>query len=137
MKHTSILPLLVLMLVPLAPLHAYYTHDTRVIEQSPDVRPKSIDLILKDHRFIPSAFTLMPGEKIILRIINHDDSAEQFESRYLNRQKVIPGKSAVDISIGPLKPGVYDFTGNFHADTAQGRITVPQLGWGESYKHQK
>jgi hypothetical protein len=93
-----------------------------------DEKPKVFELIIKDHRFEPSQFTLEPGQRYILRIINKDSSAEEFESRYLKREKIIPGNSTMDIAIGPLKPGVYDFMGEFHQDTAQGRITVPQIG---------
>jgi hypothetical protein len=103
--------------------------------ESPDKRPRTIKIIIKDHRFEPSQLTLFPQEKVILRIINKDASAEEFESKYLKREKLIPGNSYVDIAIGPLKPGVYDFMGEFHSDTAQGRITVPQLGW--NYNNQQ
>jgi hypothetical protein len=106
----------------------------KVIE-SPDARPRTLEIVIKDHRFTPSAITLMPQERVILRVINKDDSAEQFESHYLKREKIVPGNSSADIAIGPLKPGVYDFKGVFHSDTAQGRITVPQLGW--NYNNQQ
>jgi hypothetical protein len=93
-----------------------------------DEKPTVVELIIKDHRFEPPQFMLEPHKRFILRVINKDDSAEEFESRYLKREKIIPGNSTVDIAIGPLKPGVYDFMGEFHQDTAQGRITVPQVG---------
>ena len=35
----------------------------------------------------------------------------------------MPGKSA-EIFIGPLKPGVYDFYGEFHPQTARGQIVA-------------
>ncbi|MBI3420121.1 MAG: cupredoxin domain-containing protein [Proteobacteria bacterium] len=101
----------------------------KVIVQSPDTRPRSIIVIIKDHRFEPEQITLIPGEKVILHIVNKDDSVEEFESRYLKREKIIPAGGVVDIAVGPLKPGVYDFIGEYHADTCQGRVVVPQPGW--------
>jgi hypothetical protein len=99
----------------------FETHLPLTADDHPIVVPMSI----KDHRFDPSHMTLMPGLRYILRINNKDDSAEEFESHYLKREKIIPGKSTVDVAIGPLKPGVYDFIGEYHQDTANGRITVP------------
>jgi hypothetical protein len=98
------------------------------LDLKPDVKPEIFELIIKDHRFEPSQFMLQPSKRYILRVINKDASAEEFESRYLKRKRVIPGNSSTDIAIGPLKPGVYDFIGQYHQDTAQGRITVPQFG---------
>ncbi len=107
----------------------------RTVIQSPDTRPRQMELIIKDHRFEPAEFRLLPQERIILRVINKDESAEEFKSLYLRRRKIIPGKSQVDIPIGPLKPGVYEFWGMYHTETAYGRITVPQLGW--NYNNQQ
>ena len=57
-------------------------------------------------------------------MINEDATPEEFESHDLNREKVIAGKSKGIVVIGPLKPGTYSFVGEFHEDTAKGRIVV-------------
>jgi len=79
-------------------------------------------LIIKDHKFTPTQLTVPAGKKIRLIVDNQDASAEEFESYSLNREKVIPGKTKAKIFIGPLKPGTYDFFGEFHMKTALGKI---------------
>lgn len=77
-------------------------------------------LTIKDHRFEPAELRVPAGKKIKLIIDNQDQSAEEFESHELNREKVIPPKSTVPVYIGPLLPGRYPFIGEFHSDTAKG-----------------
>lgn len=79
-------------------------------------------LTIKDHRFQPTELTVPSGTKIKLQIENQDATPEEFDSYALNREKVITGHSTATIYIGPLPPGRYPFTGEFHADTAQGVI---------------
>jgi hypothetical protein len=54
--------------------------------------------------------------------VNSDDTPEEFESNSLKVEKVIPGGSKATVRIGPLKPGRYDFFGEFHEDTAKGVV---------------
>lgn len=77
-------------------------------------------LTLKDHRFQPAELTVPAGKKFQLVVDNQDGTAEEFESRKLRVEKVIPGKSRATLSIGPLKPGAYPFVGEFHESTAKG-----------------
>lgn len=79
-------------------------------------------LIIKDHKFTPAKLIIPAQQKIKLRVDNQDATAEEFESYSLNREKVIPGKTTGQIFIGPLKPGTYDFFGDFHPDIAKGQI---------------
>lgn len=81
-------------------------------------------LIIKDHRFQPAELTIPSGKKIKLLIENRDASPEEFDSHALNREKVIAGHGTASIYIGPLTPGRYTFTGEFHAATAQGTIVA-------------
>lgn len=81
-------------------------------------------LIIKDHRFQPTELTIPSGKKIKLLIENRDASPEEFDSHALNREKVIAGHGTATIYIGPLSPGRYTFTGEFHAATAQGTIVA-------------
>jgi hypothetical protein len=79
-------------------------------------------LVIKEHRFLPPEL-IIPSAKIIkLLIVNHDATPEEFDSYALNREKVIAGNSSTIIFIGPLTPGRYTFSGEFHAATAQGII---------------
>ncbi len=79
-------------------------------------------LTIKDHRFQPAELKVPSGVKIKLSIENQDATPEEFDSYSLNREKVIAGHSSASIYIGPLTPGRYPFTGEFHSTTAQGVI---------------
>ncbi|MGQ0578862.1 MAG: cupredoxin domain-containing protein [Betaproteobacteria bacterium] len=81
-------------------------------------------VVFKDHRIVPDVLEVPAGKKIKLVVDNQDPTPEEFESHSLNREKVIPGKSKATIFIGPLKPGSYEIFGEFHQDTAQGRIVA-------------
>ena len=81
-------------------------------------------LVIKDHRFQPAELTVPAGKKIKLSVENQDATPEEFESHDLNREKVIAGKSATTIFVGPLTPGRYRFYGEFNEKTAQGVIIV-------------
>lgn len=85
---------------------------------------ESFEIIIKDHMFHPAETTVPANTKVKLLIKNQDSSAEEFESHSLHREKVIHGGKQANIIIGPLKPGTYEFVGEFHEDTAKGRIVV-------------
>lgn len=82
----------------------------------------SYTLVIKDHRFQPSEITIPAGQKIKLQIDNQDATPEEFDSYTLNREKIIVGHGSATLYIGPLAPGRYPFSGEFHATTAQGAI---------------
>jgi hypothetical protein len=79
-------------------------------------------LVIKDHRFEPTEITIPSGKKIKLQIDNQDATPEEFDSSSLNREKIVAGHGSATIFIGPLTPGRYPFTGEFHADTAHGVV---------------
>ena len=81
-------------------------------------------IVIKDHRMSPAELEVPAGKKIKLLVDNQDPTPEEFESHSLNREKVISGNSKATIFIGPLKPGSYEFFGEFHQATAQGRIVA-------------
>lgn len=81
-------------------------------------------IVIRDHRMSPAELEVPAGKKIKLLVDNQDPTPEEFESHSLNREKVIPGNSKATIFIGPLKPGSYEFFGEFHEATAQGRIVA-------------
>ena len=79
-------------------------------------------LVIKDHRFEPAELKVPAGQRIKLVVHNQDGSPEEFESHSLNREKVIPGGAKATIYIGPLKPGRYDFFGEYNEATAKGAV---------------
>lgn len=84
------------------------------------------DLIIKDHKFEPEILELPAGKKIRITIYNQDDTIEEFESIELKREKIILAHSQARIILAPLKPGEYKFFGEFHEETAQGKIIVKE-----------
>ena len=83
-----------------------------------------IRLVIQDHRFQPTEVVVPAGKKVKLVVENRDATPEEFESKLLNREKIIAGKSTATIMIGPLKPGRYPFVGEYNEKTAQGVIVA-------------
>jgi hypothetical protein len=81
-----------------------------------------LTLVIKDHKFEPATLSVPAGKKVKIIVDNQDPTPEEFESKQLKREKVIPGKSKALISLGPLKPGTYSFVGEFNEETAKGEI---------------
>jgi hypothetical protein len=106
-------------LVPMIALAVLLAWTAPAWAQEPVLR-----LTLKAHRFEPAELQAPAGTKILLVIKNEDSTPEEFESKDLKREKVIPGGGEVTIRIGPLKPGTYEFFGEFNPQTARGRLVV-------------
>ena len=85
---------------------------------------QSVTIRISNHIFLPAEIHVPANTKMKLSIINEDDTAEEFESGDLNREKIIPGNHKTTIFIGPLAPGEYSFFGEFNPKTAQGILVV-------------
>ena len=59
------------------------------------------------HQFVPAELRIPKGIKVRIVIDNQDETAEEFDSHALNREKHLPPKSQATIFIGPLTPGRY------------------------------
>lgn len=81
-------------------------------------------ILIQGHRFVPGELTVPAGRKIKLTVLNHDATAEEFESYELNREKVVAGNGRIVVFVGPLSPGRYPYFGDFHADTAKGTLVA-------------
>jgi high-affinity iron transporter len=77
-------------------------------------------LVMKNHRFVPDHIEVPAGVKFRLTVTNTDDTADEFESAELNREKLVAPGQSITVFLGPLQPGSYKFFGDFHQDTAQG-----------------
>ena len=86
--------------------------------------PASYTLTIKNHRFQPNVLNVPAGKRFKLIVRNLDATPEEFESKSLNREKVVRGHGKVTVNVGPLKPGTYKFYGEFHEKTAHGRIVA-------------
>jgi plastocyanin len=85
---------------------------------------RQIEIVVNDGKFTPSTIEIASGEKVELIVKNDGHEAEEFESIELKREKVVPPGKSVTVKIGPLKAGSYSFFGDFHPDTARGKIDV-------------
>jgi plastocyanin domain-containing protein len=79
---------------------------------------------IKNHRFTPSEIKVPANKRIQLTVVNDDPTPEEFESREMKVEKVIPGKSKGVVRIGPLAPGRYPFFGEFNEATAKGVLNA-------------
>lgn len=79
-------------------------------------------LTIKDHRFEPSELRVPANQAATLTVKNLDATPEEFESKPLRIEKVIPANSETTFTLRPLKPGRYKFEGEFHDDTAKGEV---------------
>jgi Cupredoxin-like domain len=83
---------------------------------------QSFTVTIKDHKFTPAEIKVPANKRVQITVINDDATPEEFESKVLKVEKVVPGKSRGVVRIGPLKPGRYPFAGEFHEDTAKGTV---------------
>ena len=109
----SLLPLMMMRLTLIALL---------MLPHSASAKTPLVEIHIKDHLYFPSEVIIPAETKVKLLVVNDDDTAEEFESYELNREKIIMGGSKAVIFIGPLKPGRYPFFGEFYPKTAQGVI---------------
>jgi plastocyanin len=95
---------------------------------TPSVPARAADpeftLNIKDHRFDPTELQVPAGVKVRLIVKNLDPTPEEFESTELHREKVVSPGQQIVVIVGPLDPGTYGFFGDFHQDTAQGKLIV-------------
>jgi plastocyanin len=82
----------------------------------------TVNVTLKDHAFSPAEIHVPAGKPAELVIKNEDSQAEEFDSSALKAEKVIAAGQTATIKLRPLKAGRYDFTGEYHEDTAKGVV---------------
>jgi hypothetical protein len=77
-----------------------------------------------DHKFVPDII-YVPVDKVVkIRVSNLDSTIEEFESFDLKREKTVPANGKITVTVGPLSHGEYSFFGEFHQETAQGKLIV-------------
>src|SRR5215510_1372314 len=81
-------------------------------------------LTLDQHRFSPEELRVKANTPFILVITNKDKEDEEFEISSLRIEKIIPGGKTLQLKMPALKPGTYQFVGEFHEKTAKGRIVA-------------
>ena len=94
---------------------------TAVIAGAQDVE---IPVTIEKNRFQPSEIKVKAGEPFVLVVTNKDATPEEFESKELRIEKVIPAGKTMKIRVRALKAGAYPFVGEYHEATAKGRIVA-------------
>ena len=84
--------------------------------------PPELALTLDQHRFSPEELRVKANTPFILVITNKDKEEEEFEMSSLRIEKIVPGGKTLQLKMPALKPGTYEFIGDFHEKTAKGRI---------------
>jgi plastocyanin len=86
--------------------------------------PPEIAVTIQNNRFQPDEIKVKTGVPFVLVVTNKDAGPEEFESKELRIEKVIPGGKTMKIRVRALKAGTYPFIGEYHESTAKGRIVV-------------
>ena len=85
--------------------------------------PPEIALTIEQHKFTPEEIKVKAGQAFVLVITNKDATPEEFESKELRVEKVIPAGKTLKVRIRALKAGTYPFLDDFHQQTT-GRIVA-------------
>ena len=83
-----------------------------------------VTISIKDHKFDPAEVRVPAGKALKLTVRNLDANAEEFESKTLKVEKIIPGSGTALIRLKPLAKGTHKFFGEYHEKTAQGVLIV-------------
>ena len=91
---------------------------------APGDAPASVSLTLKNHHFAPAILTIPAGTRVRVTLVNRDPATEEFDSHDLRLEQLVTPMGQTSFNVGPLRPGEYSFMGEFHAETAQGKLVV-------------
>ena len=86
--------------------------------------PPETAVTIENNRFNPEEIKVKANAPFVIVVTNKDKTPEEFESKSLKIEKVIPGGKTMKIRVPSLKPGTYPFVGEFHEATAKGRIVA-------------
>ena len=81
-------------------------------------------LTIKDGTFEPAVIKVPAHTRFKLVISNQGPGPEEFESRELRKETVLAPGVTRTVVFAALRPGSYRFFGEFHPETAQGKIVV-------------
>jgi plastocyanin len=85
---------------------------------------QEVAVTIENNRFAPDEIKVKAGEPFVLVVTNKDKGPEEFESKELRIEKVVPAGKTLKIRVRALKPGTYPFVGEYHEATAKGRIVA-------------
>ena len=84
---------------------------------------QSFPVTLKDHQFVPNELQVPAGAKVKLLVRNEGNTPSEFESSQLHREKIVAPGQQIEVFVGPLDPGSYEFFDDFHPQT-RGHLIV-------------
>ena len=84
--------------------------------------PVETKLTIENNRFSPEELKVKANVPFVIVVTNKDKTPEEFESKELKIEKVIPPGQTVRVRVRALKPGTYNFVGDYHQSTAKGRM---------------
>jgi hypothetical protein len=96
----------------------------QILFVSSQVWALSFKTIIKNHRFNPALIKVPVGQDFELEVYNDDNTAEEFESHDLKKEKIVGPKKIIKMKVASLSKGDYVFFGEFNESTAQGKIVA-------------
>jgi len=78
---------------------------------------------IKDHQFVPSEISAPAHQRVKIVVKNEDSSPAEFESVEFHREKIVQPGREVNVFVGPLDAGTFEFFDEFHP-VARGHLTV-------------
>ncbi|NRB11344.1 MAG: cupredoxin domain-containing protein [Rickettsiaceae bacterium] len=115
---------LIVVLILLGGFFIYKNYNKNLINKKDKKETVTLNLILKDHRFIPDTIVAPENTPIRIKVHNQDSTVEEFESHDLKREKIVTPGATITVRLAGLRPGEYKFFGEFHEDTALGKLIV-------------
>jgi Cupredoxin-like domain len=85
-------------------------------------------LLMHNKQFEPKQLEVPGGVKVKLVVRNMDAIPAEFESYDLSREIVVPGHSEIEVYVGPLEPGRYEFFNDFNHDMQGAVVVKPAKG---------
>jgi len=81
-------------------------------------------LVARDGKWFPEVIEVPANTRFRLEVTNQNSGPEEFETVDRRKELVLaPGVTRV-LVFAPMRPGTYPFVGEFHPETARGRIVV-------------
>ena len=90
----------------------------------PAADPQELKLVIENNRFSPEELKVKANAPFVIAVTNKDKKAEEFESKELKIEKVVPPGQTGKVRVRALKPGTYNFVGDYNQATAKGRIVA-------------
>jgi len=84
-------------------------------------------LTLKNHKFSPEGVTIPAGKKVKFAVKNLGATPAEFESGDFKAEKVIPAGKEVELYVGPLTHGSYEFHDEYHEAQSESSVAGKML----------